>query len=148
MNANSTTNVSPEHPSPGRRQINGWWLLFGLVAAPFAWSLAELFSYGIVSYTCRMKTSGQDQTLSYGGSWWLWVVFIVCLAIAIAGSAVAIGNWRKTRREKGGSGHHLLELGEGRSRFIAMCSMLTSIGFLIGFVFLLNTMITAPLCVK
>jgi hypothetical protein len=148
MTSNQASNALPDHLAPGRHTIKLWLLLFGLAAAPFAWSLAELVLYGIASYTCRMKTSGEEQTLTFGGSWWLWVVFAVTLAIAIAGCTVAIANWRKTRSELSGSGRHQQQPEKGRSRFLAMCGLLTSIGFLIGFVFLLNTLVMAPLCGK
>lgn len=148
MNANHTSQVSPAHPAPARRDVKLSMLLFGLVGAPFSWFLAEMIEYGIASYTCRMKTSGEEQTLMHAGSVWMWIVLAITLAIAIAGCAVAIGNWRKTRGEKRGSGHHLLELGEGRSRFLAMCGLLTSIGFLVGFVFLFSELAVAPLCGK
>lgn len=148
MTASSTSSASPEHPSQGRREIGPFRLAFGVLAAPLAWSADELFSYGAASHLCRMKASGGDQSLTVPGSPWFWGLLVVTLIIAVAGFVVALGNWRKTREEQTGSGHHLLELGEGRSRFVAMCGMLTSGGFLVAFVFMLANLILAPLCGK
>jgi hypothetical protein len=145
---NATSRSSPEHPSPGRHAVSQPMLWFGLLAAPLAWSLEELLSYGIASYVCRMKASGVEQTLTHGETPWFWVVLVSTLIIALAGSWVALANWRKTRGEKGGAGQHLLELGEGRSRFIAMASVLTSGGFLLAFVFMFLNLALAPLCGK
>ncbi len=145
MTASSTSSVSPDQPSR-RREIGPFRLAFGLLAAPLAWSADELFSYGAASQLCRMKASGSGQTLTVPDSPWLWGVVVVTLVIAVAGFVVAVGNWRKARDELAGSGRHLLEPGEGHSRFIAMCGVLTSSGFLIAFLFMLANLILAPLC--
>lgn len=148
MTATSTSSISSDQPSQRRREIGPFRLAFGLLAAPLAWSADELFSYGAASYLCRMKASGSDQTLTVPDSPWFWALIVVTLAIAVAGFVVAVGNWRKTRDVQAGSGHQLPELGEGRSRFIAICSMLTSGGFLIAFLFMLANLALAPLCGK
>ncbi len=137
---------SPEHPSPARQALSLPLLWFGLLAAPFAWIVEELVSYGIASRVCDMQAAGDEQTLRNADSPWFWIVLGIALAIALAGGWVALHNWRKTRAEKDGSGRHLLELGEGRSRFLAMCSVLISAGFLVAFVFMFAGLALAPLC--
>jgi hypothetical protein len=150
MTVRTGSSASPAHPSPARREVGPFRLLFGLLAAPLAWSADELFSYGVASRLCRMKAAGSTQGLTVADSPWFWILLAGTAAIAIAGFMVALGNWRRTRSEQsrspGGSGHHLLELGEGRSRFLSMCGMLVSGGFLIAFVFMLASLILAPLC--
>jgi hypothetical protein len=148
MTASSTSSVPSDHPSQARREVGPFRLAFGLLAAPLAWSADELFSYGAASQLCRMKASGSDQTLAVADSPWFWGLIVVTLVIAVAGFAVALGNWRKTRDGQGSAGHHLLASGEGRSRFIAMCGVLTSGGFLVAFLFMLANLILAPLCGK
>jgi len=135
MTASSTSSVLPEHPSQ-RRAVGPFRQVFGLLASPLAWSADELFSYGAASYLCRTKASGSGQPLTVPGSLWFWVLIAITLAIAVAGFVVAIGNWRRTREG----------LGDERSRFVAMCGMLISGGFLIAFVFMLANLILAPLC--
>jgi uncharacterized membrane protein YeiB len=148
MTASSTSSVSPDHPSQRRREVGPFRLAFGLLAAPLAWSADELFSYGAASLLCRMKASGSGQTLAVADSPWFLALIVVTLVIAVAGFVVALDNWRKTRGEQAGSGHHLPQLGEGRSRFAATCGLLTSGGFLVAFLFMLANLILAPLCGK
>jgi hypothetical protein len=148
MTVRTGSSTSPEHPSPARREVGPFRLLVGLLAAPLAWSTEELFSYGVASRLCRMKAAGSGQNLTVADSPWFWVLLVGTAVIALAGFMVALGNWRRTRGERRESGHHLLELGEGRSRFLSMCGALTSGGFLIAFLFMLANLVLAPLCGK
>jgi hypothetical protein len=138
MTASSTSSVSPDRPSQRRRAVGPFRQAFGLLASPLAWSADELFSYGAASYLCRVKTSGSDQALTIPGSPWFWVLIVVTLAIAVAGFVVAIGNWRRTSEVQGAD----------RSRFVALCGVLISGGFLVAFVFMLGNLALAPLCGK
>jgi hypothetical protein len=122
-----------------RREVGPFRLLFGLLAAPLAWSADELFSYGIASRLCRMRAAGSGQSLTVADSPWFWLLLAVTAVIALAGFAVALGNWRKTHGEQ-------RESGDGRNRFLSMCGMLTSGGFLIAFLFMLANLVLAPLC--
>jgi hypothetical protein len=150
MTAQTGSSAFPQHPSPARREVGPFRLLFGLLAAPLAWWAEELFSYGVASRLCRMKAAGSGQSLTVADSPWFWILLAGTAVIALAGFLVALGNWRRTRgeqrREQSDGGHHLLELGEGRSRFLSMCGMLTSGGFLIAFLFMLANLVLAPLC--
>lgn len=146
MSAPASSSASPQHPSPHRHAVRPGRLWFGLLAAPLAWLGEELLSYAIASHICA--ATGPDAQVTRAGSPWLWLVLLVALGVSLAGGWVALDNWRDTRGEKSGSGHHLLELGEGRTRFMAMCSLLTSGGFLFGFIFMLATLALAPLCAR
>jgi hypothetical protein len=77
---------------------------------------------------------------------WFAGLSFVTYVVAFAGLWIAIANWRRTREEHGGSGHHLLELGEGRTRFMSMWGLLASIAAVIGLVFITTQMVAAPLC--
>jgi hypothetical protein len=64
----------------------------------------------------------------------------------LVAAGVAVYNWRKTRHEMSGSAHYLLEVGEGRTRFLAMFGVFTSGGFLIAFIFSAAMLFLIPLC--
>ncbi len=148
MTAPEESFVSPEHPSPARHAISLPLLWFGVLAAPCAWIVEELVSYGVASHVCGLRSADGEPVVRTAGSPWFWIVLGVAFAIALAGGWVALRNWRVTRAEKGGGGDHLLEPGEGRSRFLAMCGVLLSGGFLIALVFMLAGLALAPLCGK
>jgi hypothetical protein len=138
--------MHPSHPGPLRATVSGWALAFGLLAAPLAWSLDELGSYIIAANECQLKSSGDITQMIRGSSPGYIVLTIVTWLIALAGLRVALHNWRKTRDEHEGGGHHLISLGEGRTRFVSMAGLMTSIAFTLGFVYLTLQMFAAPLC--
>lgn len=138
--------IHPSHPGPARGAVSGWALAFGLLAAPLAWSLDELASYIVAANECQLKGSGDATTMIRGDSPAYLVITVITVLIALAGLWVATQNWRKTRNEHPGSGHHLVALGEGRTRFVAMAGLMTSIGFTLGFLYVLLQMYAAPLC--
>jgi hypothetical protein len=129
-----------------RAAVSRWALAIGLLAAPFAWSLDELGSYILAANECQLKGSGDANMLVHGSSPAYLVLTAATWLIALAGVWVALGNWRKTRDEHPGGGHHLVALGEGRTRFVAMAGLMTSVTFALAFIFLTLQMFAAPLC--
>ena len=59
-------------------------------------------------------------------AWNLQLLFNAAIAICVLAGIVATRNWRLTREEKPGSAHHLIEAGDGRTRFMAMVGLLCS----------------------
>jgi hypothetical protein len=51
---------------------------------------------------------------------------LLALVLGLIAAFLALSNWRKTREEKPGHGHHLIESGDGRTRFMSMSGMLVS----------------------
>ncbi|MGZ5198533.1 MAG: hypothetical protein ACXWC4_02095 [Telluria sp.] len=138
--------IYPSHPGPKRAAVSRWALGFGLLAAPLAWSLDEIGSYILAANACELKASG-DATLMIRGSSPAYIALTaVTWLIALAGLWVALQNWRKTRDEHPGGGHHLVALGEGRTRFVSMCGLMASIAFTLGFLYLTLQVFAAPLC--
>lgn len=138
--------VAPHHPAPQRHVVSRFALGFGLLAAPFAWALDELALYFVASRLCEMKTYNIEETLARATSPWFVGITLLTFAIAFAGTAVAYSSWRKSRDEKQGTGHALIEIGEGRTRFLAMTGLITSAGFCIAFIFIFSQLFVAPLC--
>ena len=138
--------ASPEHPAAARSSLSLSALWFGMLAAPLAWSTEELVGYFIASRVCNMKSSVGAMSVALTTSPWFAGLSFVTYVVAFAGLWIAIANWRRTREEHGGSGHHLLELGEGRTRFMSMWGLLASIAAVIGLVFITTQMVAAPLC--
>ncbi len=120
------------HLSSGRHQVSLTALWFGLFAAPTVWSLQLLLLYPVVVHACFPR----DRPLSVPllSTPVVLLVSVVALAVAAAAGLIALRSWRSTRAEHHAGEEHLLETGEGRSRFMALGGMLLSGLFLFGIV--------------
>lgn len=145
-NLSTSPTSSPPHPAPARHSVGKLALAFGLLAAPFAWAVDEMALYFVASRLCEMKTYNVTESLARATAPWFIVVSLAMFALAVAGAWVAYDSWNKSRHEKQGSGHNLVEVGEGRTRFLAMSGLVTSVGFSIAFLFIFTQMFVAPLC--
>jgi len=138
-----------EHPSPHRGRVRVITLLFGLAAGPTGWIAQLLLGYGVSSYACYPKDAphlaspppgwGAEHLLLLG-------VNLACLALAIVGLVVALGSWRRSREEKPGGAHHMLAVGEGRTRFLSLCGMLTGGLFAAAILFDTLPILGVPAC--
>lgn len=109
-------------------------LWFGLFGAPAAWSLQLLVNYALVAHACFPKSEplaapvvGGLQAIVLGAGF-------AALAIALAAEATAWRSWRASRHESRGGHGGLLEVGEGRTGFMALGGVLVSGVFLLGIV--------------
>ena len=136
------------HPAPHRHRVPAAALVFGLVAAPTAWTGQLLVNATLAGYACY--PFGEPRAALTPGWSWLWpmllAVDVVTLLVCIAGGIVALWCWRSTREERPGPSHHLIEAGEGRTRFLSMWGLLFSVGFACATVFDMVTLFVVPLC--
>jgi hypothetical protein len=119
-----------QHPAPHRQKVSLVTLLFGVFAAPVAWNLQLLIDSALSGHVCYP----QDTPLSGIGDTarsWTVGIDVLCLVLALVALVVSIRSWREVRGEKSGGGHHLLDAGEGRTRFMAMLGILNSCLFLL-----------------
>ena len=134
------------HPAPHRNRVSPWATGFGLLGAPGAWVLQLLLAVGFASYSCYPKDVPLDRSI-FG---WLEPLVLIVNGTAIVVCALALWvawrSWKKTRFERPGSGHHVMESGDGRTRFFAMTGMLASVLFLIGVVFQAFNVFVVPAC--
>lgn len=140
----TSTHSSPQHPAPARQQVSLFALWFGLLAAPTAWMSNELILYYLASQFCHGDAMALP--LTQGFSPWLLAFTVLALLVAVAGTGVSYLSWQKSRQEKEGSGHFLAEVGEGRTRFIAMFGLLSSSGFSVAFIFIFMQLYVLPAC--
>jgi hypothetical protein len=134
--------INVSHPAPHRGRVGLAALLFGIAAAPAAWNAQLLFSVALSGHACYPRNKLLAAPLWSG----LWSILLAISVLAIVGGLVAWRSWRRTRKERPGSAHHLLESGDGRTRFMAMCGILTSVLFLVALVFGTAALFLVPLC--
>jgi hypothetical protein len=130
------TALPTQHPSPHRRRIGLTSLLFCLAAPPMAWTAHLTANFVLADRLCfpgdtALVSSGvadRSPFVAYGPS-------LGALLICLISAAIAWENWRRTRDEKQGAHGPLVEVGEGRSRFMALCGLFVALGFAVATVF-------------
>lgn len=138
------------HPTPHGHRIGLAALLFGFGAAPTAWIVQLLINYGFSSSVCYPG----PVSLTTPPQGWRWItpalfgLDAAAVLAVLAGGIVAWRSFAATRDEKEGDPHHLLEVGEGRSRFIALCGLITAGSFLVIVLFNTLSLILVPLCAR
>ncbi len=147
MSANADTGADAgAHPAPHRGKVSGWLLAFGLIGAPAAWLIQNVLNYWAASYACFPHDIPQPGPGAAGLSRLLVIATVIAIAIGVAGLFASLHGWRATREEKSGSGHHALEVGEGRTRFLALSGVMTSVMFLLAVAFSAVTLFVSPSC--
>jgi hypothetical protein len=122
-------------------------LLFGLGVGPAAWAAQLMLGYGLSSYACFPGDQALRQSPPPG---WrgehtaLAGIGVVCLLLALSGAWVAYRSWSISRAQTAGGG--LLDAAVGRSRFLAGCGLLASLGFSLAILFGLGASLGVPAC--
>lgn len=141
---------SREHPSPHRDRVRPDLLLLALATGPFAWIVQLAGDYALASHACRPDDPPRATPPlagGWGGEPWLLVgVNLCCLAICLAGGAIALVSWRRTSGEKAGGAGALVEVGEGRTRFLAACGVLAAAAFALAIAFDTTLPLFVPSC--
>ena len=118
--------MSVSHPAPERERVSNLRMLAALLLAPAAWLAQLTISYFLASEACSRGDNGLVPTVVP----LLWLVLLVinfaCLVGGVFGTVFALRAWRRTRDEKPGGGHYLLDVGEGRTRFAALAASIVS----------------------
>jgi hypothetical protein len=114
-----------EHPALHRERVSLASLFFGLFASSIVWAGNLMICYGLAAHACY---PGHDP-LGYAihGFGFAWPLTIAChvitLAVCVAAGAVSYVNWTTTGHETEGHIHHLMEKGEGRTRYLSLIGM-------------------------
>jgi hypothetical protein len=134
-------NAQPDaHPAPARQRVGLPMLWFGLFGAPAAWSVQTLVNFPVAAHGCFPRMLPLPVPVTGGLRGIVFAVSLLALAVCVAATVVALRTWRRTREEhqpsSGRGAAHApsvaaLETGEGRTRFMALSGVLTSVTFLV-----------------
>jgi hypothetical protein len=121
-----TTITAGSHPSPHAERVSLLVLAAILLVPPAAWLIDLFWKYAMTSYACFPGASALRETPpGYGWVWSSLLLVDVLALLATAGAAgLAFQTWSKVRREMAGHVEHLAEVGEGRTRFLALWGIL------------------------
>jgi hypothetical protein len=118
-------------------RVRLWVLLFGMVAAPLLWLAQLILSYGISAVACYR--GDHPTTIASGASirTALLIFDAVALIVSLAAAIVSFASWRAVRTQI-----------EGRTGFMALWGIMSSLCFLGAIVFHTLASVMAPLCVR
>lgn len=147
MNARDATLT--HHPAPHRDRAVAIESAFGLFGGPAGWFLQLCAGFALATASCFAGGTRIPMTDAYT---WIWPTMIV---ISIAGLSLGLAallvSWRilqKTKREVHGGHRHLLEVGSGRTRFLALWGVCFSAGFSVVTIISFIAFATLPPCVS
>jgi hypothetical protein len=134
------------HPAPRRDRASLAALWFGLFGAPLAWSVQELVNTPVVGHACYPKTEPLPSPSFHATVGFALGVSVVTALVALAALLTAASTWRSVRRGHQGEHAALLEVGEGRTRFMALAGILLGVVFLLGIVMHAVPLFILPPC--
>jgi hypothetical protein len=114
-----------QHPAPNRDRVSISAILYGVFASPIAWAGHLMINFAVVDHACY---PGMEPLPAWdsgaGWGWWISLAFdIIALAVIASAFAVSLRNWQVTGKEYEEHKHHLMEVGEGRTRFLGIVGM-------------------------
>ena len=134
----SPTTSGPEqgvHPSPHRDRVSPWAMWFCILGAPVAWSVQQLVNAPLFAHGCYPKDAPLASPIWTNAGGVALTVELIAIVVCVVAGLLAWRNWGRTRAEKEGFGHHLMEAGDGRTRFMAMVGLICSGLFLLATIF-------------
>lgn len=138
--------MSVAHPAPRRGIVPLPTLWFGIFGAPIAWALQLIVDYSLVAHYCYPRDVPLD-TPPFGALRVTGILVSVALVlIGVAALLTAVHSWGKARHGHDREHHELLEVGEGRARFMAFGGVLLSAMFLFALLMTALPLFTNSLC--
>ncbi|MEA2858006.1 MAG: hypothetical protein QOC72_45 [Methylobacteriaceae bacterium] len=150
MGESASSSMMVEHPAPHRDRVPIAILIFEVFVGPVAWGLHLLANSAIAGQLCYpgpaplLTHAPSEAALRFllGGSGAL------AILLALIGTYVSYKSWRATRREREGSHHDLMEVGEGRTRFFAFAGLFTGLVFALVIFCDTVSILLVPICGK
>lgn len=134
------------HPSPHAGRTSALRQLLILAGAPLAWSVQIALGYGAAAYACYPHRMALARPVLPHLHLLLALLNAATIAVAALCALLAWRDWRHTRTELPGGHRHLLETGEGRSRFMALCGVISSLLFLGALLLTASVLLLVPSC--
>jgi len=137
------------HPSPHRDRIPMWKLVVPLYIPPLIWLARLCFSYAMISTACGKATESPARGMdAFHSPHWVvaLIVNIVSILVILGIGLMALRLWKRGGGEHDHPRDLLLDVGEGRTSFMAHWGILVSFGFLLVTIFDTIPMAFVPVC--
>ena len=127
----SRIETTADHPAPKRHAFGAHKTFVGLFGGPLAWYAQLCTGYTLTSWSCVSTAYRSHAPMS--GLPWAWSAMVAATLAGVALSLTSLViSWRAyshTHDEASGDSRHLMEVGEGRTRFLALWGMILGAGF-------------------
>lgn len=137
------------HPAPKAERLSTPGALFLLFAGPLAWLLQLSAGFMLISWPCYPS----DQRLASPIRGYGWTgtaaiaVLVLCTLVAAASGLAGLRKYREVQDEHGSGHEALLNVGHGRTRFIALWGAILGFSFAVAALVTLVAFILVPRCV-
>jgi hypothetical protein len=118
---------SAADPAPHDARVHKASALLGVVLPPLAWLIQLCAGFAMASQPCfpaARQAAGWHVPVNA-----MLFLTLAALAINLAALLLAWRDWRATRNEHHGGSEHMIEVGHGRTRFLALWGMILGAGF-------------------
>lgn len=136
------------HPAPHADRVTLRESVFGLCGGPVAWLLQSSAGYALASEPCfreGVRAMAPPQALE-----WTWPAMIGVTTAAIVVALLSLWvSWRafkRTQQEVSGDSRHLMDVGSGRTRFLALWGVLLGGLFAVAAAMTYVAFLTMPRC--
>jgi len=119
------------HPAPHADKLSTGHAFFILFAGPVAWFAQLCGSVALLGWPCFPTTDRFAIPVAHFG----WTraaavgLLLLCLAVATASGIAALAKFNEVRGEKEGDKTALIEVGHGRTRFVALWGVILGFSF-------------------
>lgn len=139
--------VPDQRQSDERRPGPGVVRLFaGMVIAPLAWALQLLTGYTLAAHACYPADIALSEPLWPHLRWLVAGISGALWLVLLTGCAIAWTNWKATGRQSDVAPDRIIQSGDGRPRFMALCGLVVSGLFAIVLLFTTVGILWVPSC--
>lgn len=135
------------HPAPDRGKVGLGLLMFAVLGAPAAWMLQLLVGSGIAGMVCL---GPRGTALASAEAGWanpaMIAINLVALLVGILALLASFNILRRTGSEFAGGHDSVMEAGEGRSRYMGVWGIWTSLLFIFAIAFNTISVFWSGLC--
>lgn len=134
------------HSAAAHEPVSRGRLAFGIVAAPAAWAAQLIANYLFATGACYPKDVPLPEPRGSGVWWVMLAVSVVAPVFGLVVLGVTAASVRRSRGRSATTASSVTARGEGRTRFLTVCGLITSAGFLIVIFLTSAAFFLLPLC--
>ena len=132
------------HPAPDRDKVASREIAMALVGGPLAWIIQLCGGFAAMTMACF--EGGERTVWPIVGEGAVILLSLITFCVALAATWLSWRLYVRTREETEGDHAHLVEIGAGRTRFLALWGLVLGAGFTVTIVFNALALLLVPTC--